>query len=569
MAKGWNLKTNQKSFARALLFGLVSTILVGQFSYAQTKPNIVFVFVDDMRWDMMGSMGLNNIIKTPVMDSLANKGVLFKNAYVTTAICMASRASVYLGEHQNRAVDNRIVAFGDVITADRMKRTIHGVLQANNYYTGWVGKNHLHSSTVAGFDFKNTASTTYTQQEGGKPIHLTTFMTNRALEFLDKVPANRPFYLNLNTFAPHAEDSKPAGQQMPPEPDLVSLYKNDVIPVPPTADPAFYNALPAFLQGGELRSRWNLRYTPELFQEQVKNYYRLISGVDRQLGLIVAKIKDMGRADNTIIVLMGDNGMFLGERGYADKWLAHEHSIRVPFFVHDPRAAGHLKGMVREEMVLNIDVAPTILSLAGFAIPKQMQGTDLTPLLKNQDTQWRTDFYYEHPWTNNRIPISYALVESQYKYIEYKDHPEFIELYDVIKDPYEMDNLAYKAEFKSRLDAMKSRFAELKKSSYEDDEIKERLMPVATTAIAPKGAMQPTINARMENNLLVVFSSVANGNFRVTDLKGSVIRSGSLDGNGNAQISLGTGLQSGIYLLDISAGKDVKERRMVFASAKI
>ncbi len=563
------MKANPVKFMKILVLGLASTLGVAQFSFSQPKPNIVFVFVDDMRWDMMGSMGLNNIIKTPVMDSLATNGVLFKNAYVTTAICMASRASVYLGEHQNRAVNNRIVAFNDAISSDRMKRTIHGILQANNYYTGWVGKNHLASSTVAGFDYSNTASRTYSQQENGKPIHLTTFMTNRALEFLNKVPANRPFYLNLNTFAPHAEDAKPAGQQMPPEPDLKSLYANDVVPVPPTAAPAFYNALPAFLKGGELRDRWNLRYTPELFQEQVKNYYRLVSGVDRQLGQIVAKIKEMGRADNTIIVLMGDNGMFLGERGYADKWLAHEHSIRVPFFVHDPRAGSLLKGQVREEMVLNIDVAPTILSLAGFAIPKQMQGANLTPLLKNQATQWRSDFYYEHPWTNGKIPVSYALVESQYKYIEYKGQPQFIELYDVIKDPYEMDNLAYKPEFKTRLDAMKSRFAELKKSSYDDDEIKERLKPTSTVSVTHQGVTKHTIKAHVEQNFLVISSSIGNGNFRVTDLKGSVIESGSLNGKGDGRISLGAKVRSGIYLLDVSAGKDIIERRVVFAASNL
>lgn len=552
--------------------------------WAQTdRPNIIFVLTDDQRWDALGAMGINEIIETPAMDAMANEGVLFKNAYVTTSICAASRASIYLGEHQNRTMDDRVVRFNDNLTADRMQRTIHGLLQKDNYYTGFIGKWHLRNANTTGFDYIVKTWHNYFNLKGelhrdpdGTPIHLTRLMGNQALEFLDGVPDNRPFYLNVNTKAPHAQDNYPAGQQFPPDRDLLSLYQDVEVPMPPTADPSFFESLPPFLKTGILRTRWQKRFGifPEkidingdgianvydIWQYGVKDYYRLVTGIDRQLARIRAKLKEIGQEKNTIIILLGDNGMFLGERGYSGKWLAHEHSIRVPLIIYDPRAPERLKGQRREEIALNIDIAPTILKMAGIPVPKEVQGHALQPLLTDQATLWRSDFFYEHPVGGDNIQRSEALVERRYKYIQYYDDP-YIELYDVVNDPYEMNNLAYDEKFKPKLDSMKTRLEEAKISAYNDNTIKERQVPInGSVAVSNRKPMMiPSFQASMTRGTLKITSGIPDGEFQIVKLNGSVVFNGKLDDGGETRVHLGNNLTTGIYILKIQGTRNSRK----------
>ena len=216
-----------------------------------------------------------------------------------------------------------------------------------------------------------------------------------------------------------------------------------------------------FIRTSEARRRWNIRFsTPEKFQESVKNYYRLISGVDVVIGKIRDELRRLNLEDNTIIILTGDNGFYLGEHGLAGKWFPHEESIRVPLVVFDPRASRRRRGVTASQMALNVDIAPTFLELAGLKVPQQMQGRSLAPLLKGKKPKWRTDFFYEHLFEHETIPRTEALRTKRFKFARYIDY-NYEELYDLKKDPAETTNLAYDEKYQKTLKSLQKRCDEL------------------------------------------------------------------------------------------------------------
>ena len=244
------------------------------------------------------------------------------------------------------------------------------------------------------------------------------------------------------------------------DPRLASLYRDATIPPAPLSDPAFFDALPEFLKTSENRARWQKRFaTPEAYQESVKSYYRLISGVDREVGRIVALLKKREFDDNTIILFHGDNGFYLGERGFAGKWYPHEVSIRVPLLVHDPRLPAERRGTRVDAMALSIDLAPTMLAMADVEAPEVMQGRNLRPLLEGQTPPWRDEFFYEHLFRHKRIPCTEAVRDHRYKYIRFVDRkPVYEELYDLQNDPNEANNLATQPEHDATLQRMRAKW---------------------------------------------------------------------------------------------------------------
>jgi arylsulfatase A-like enzyme len=172
----------------------------------------------------------------------------------------------------------------------------------------------------------------------------------------------------------------------------------------------------------------------------VKGYYRMISGVDMALGRLLDELKLLDRHKDTIIIFMGDNGYFLGERGFAGKWTMHDLSIRVPLIIHDPKLASARKGTVDSSLVLNIDIAPTILDMAGLSIPQGIQGRSLVPILNGSIANPRKEILTEHLWDHPEIPQTEAVRTQQWKYIRYPQHLEFEELYDLRCDPIEKNN---------------------------------------------------------------------------------------------------------------------------------
>ena len=451
--------------AAALSLAGCDTELAERRAAARRQPNIIFLVTDDHRADAMGCAG-NPIIRTPNMDALAANGVRFKNAFVTTSICASSRASIFTGQWTRR---HGIIDFRTHFTPEALTQTYPMLLSQAGYRIGFIGKYGVGAKKDLPIDkydywkgFPGQGRYEH-KDENGNYKHLTRIMGEQAIEFLQGCSEDRPFCLSVSFKAPHVQDSDP--RQFIYDRAYSDLYKDIAIPTPETAHPRYFEALPEFLRTSEARRRWQIRFpNPDKFQESVWSYYRLITGVDVVIGKIRDRLKQLNLDDNTVIMLIGDNGFYLGEYGLAGKWFPHELSIRVPLLVYDPRADSKHRGLTLDQMALNVDIAPTILELAHLNIPQQMQGRSLVPLLKGRKPRWRTEFFYEHPFVHKTIAKSEALRTKRYKYARYTDY-DYEELYDLENDPAETINLAKDDKYQKTLTSLRKRCNELAKKA--------------------------------------------------------------------------------------------------------
>lgn len=452
----------RRQFIQSAAYGLgalsmgVQVLAATSSAEAHEKPNIIFILTDDQRWDALGCAG-NPIIQTPNMDRLAEKGVRFEHAFVTTPICAASRASIFTGLYER----THGFTFGTPPMAQvytDLSYPRH--LRQAGYRTGFIGKFGIDVEKGAigkMFDsYKNLVRNPYFKKVDGKLRHLTEINGDEVIKFLRSCKPGQPFALSISFNAPHAEDLDRKQYFWPPACD--NLYKDVKIPDPKTSDPAFFEAQPDFLKASLNRVRWKWRFdTPKKYQDMVKGYYRMISGVDMVLGRMMEELKKLGVDKNTVIILTADNGYFQGERGFAGKWLMHEPSIRVPLIVYDPQRALSNQGTVLKQMALNVDIAPTILGLAGLDIPGAIQGRSLIPLLNGEKVKWRTEMFCENLYNHPAIPQSEGIRTARWKYIRYRNHPDFEELYDLIGDPLEEKNLASDERYKEQLLELRER----------------------------------------------------------------------------------------------------------------
>ena len=444
---------------------------------APERPNILFLLTDNQGWNLMSCAG-NPIIQTPNMDKLSDGGVRFTNAFVTTPICGASRASILTGLYRRK---NEFTFNTPPLRTEFTDISYPMLLHAAGYRTGFIGKFGIQSSVELlvengevtlkkMFDhFDNfehwgqggDPNGYFVEQPDGTKRHLTDITGEKAVNFLRECKPDQPFCLSISFNAPHCQDNDPRQYIWPESTD--HLYHDATIPEPVNSDPAFFEALPEFLKKSENRERWYLRFdTPEKFQRNMKGLYRMISGVDVVIGRILEEIQSLGMDRNTIVIFMSDNGMFFGERGFTDCWLLNEESIRVPMIVFDPRADKRLQGITSDKMTLNIDIAPTILELAGLEAPQLMQGRSLTPLLSGGKPEWRTDFLCEHLFEHPKIPKSEGVRTERWKYFRYfEQQPVYEELYDLENDPHESRNLVGDPGYVKELDQLRKRCNEL------------------------------------------------------------------------------------------------------------
>jgi len=456
---------------KVVINSVCSVALVINSSFAQKqyiagkKMNIVFLLADDLRWNSLGCMG-NPIVITPNIDKLSRESVRFSNACVTTAVCMVSRASIFTGQYMSR---HHITNFRVQLPEQALEETYPAVLRKAGYWTGYVGKYGVGDIKENQFDYSIEYEGKHWLPDGsGDSIHVTAKNEKDALYFLKNRPKDKPFLLSVGFFAPHAEDLSP--EQYRYQPSSEKYYRGMTIPVPKTATDAALKALPPFIgsEENEGRARWHKRFdTPEKYQKYMKAYYRMVTEVDLAIGNIIAELKAQGVYDNTLIVVMGDNGYFQSEHQLADKWYPYQESIRIPLIVHDPRLKNSQQNTVNNEFVLNIDLAPTIIAAAGEAFPSAMQGSDFSTLyLDKKAPAWRQDFYYEHPtiFKSSFIPSSEALVTHTRKYIIWPEY-QYKEYFNLRKDPYEEHNKIRSKKDQKTIQLIKKRFAELKEDA--------------------------------------------------------------------------------------------------------
>lgn len=434
-----------KSHPRLALAALTALAATGSAA-PQDRPNILLVITDDQRYDTLsvvqaeqGEKGRFPWIETPNMDRLAKDGVRFRNAFVVNSVCSPSRASILTGlySHHNGIANNR-TPFPENAT------TYVKLLREAGYRTGYFGKWHMgfQSGQRPGFDF--SASFVGQGHYFDEPFEINgravptkgwvdDVTTDYALEFLrENNGSGQPFAMTVGYKSPH-------GPHTPP-PRLANRYSGlKSKDVPNLGIPLIFD--------------------PDKKADKMDNpnYHRTLSGVDENLGRILDELDRLGIAENTLVIYTSDNGMFRGEHRLGDKRAAYEESMRVPMLFRYPKLG--LPAEVLDQIVLNIDIPPTILDYAGVKIPGTMQGRSWKPLLAGDTKDWRTSFFYcyhlerEYP----RVPTTMAVRTASAKLIKYPDHPEWTELFDLQADPYETRNLITDpaaADLKARMEEL-------------------------------------------------------------------------------------------------------------------
>jgi arylsulfatase A-like enzyme len=428
---------------------------------APRRPNLLVVIADDLRADALGAAG-NTVIETPALDGLAADGVRFERAFATTPVCAASRASIFGGQWARRhGIEDFTTGFSDAAWA----ATYPAVLRAAGWRTGFVGKFGVGDVPRAdAFDVWHGFAGQGSYYTPERPRHLTVVLGDQALEFLRSQPRGQPFCLTVAFKAPHADDG--ATREFPPDARDAALYDGVAMPWPTKTEPEFFARLPGAVQSGLGRERWMRRFaTPEQLQATVRDYYRLVTGLDREIGRLREGLAVLGLADDTVIVFTADNGMLLGERGLADKWVMYEEALRVPLIVLDPALPARRRGRVVRTMALNVDLAPTLLDRAGVVVPVAMQGTSLRRAVEGPGGGGRRAFLAEHHTAPERIPPSEAVRTRRWKYVRWLDTvPVVEELYDLRRDPEERIDLAGEAAFQERLGKLRRWWKRLSRS---------------------------------------------------------------------------------------------------------
>ena len=422
---------------------LLSWILlaVALTGFAEDRPNIVFVLCDDLRADALGCMG-HLWAETPNIDKLSFQGVTFDQAYAVSAICVTSRANILTGQYAARSKWRHGDFRGKELTDAQLRQTYLSQLKLAGYRISYAGKWHVGKPPQAFFDdnFAFEGQGRFYDQPGGE--HLTSRIASQAETVINKRD-ERPFFLCVGFKAPHVQDGKRPPFYIYDQSLVGQLYQDVELSQPPLSGAAYFNGLPDFMKRSLNRERWGYRLSsPELFDQSVKGYFRLISGIDHAVGRIVKALEDTGQARNTIVVFSSDHGVYLGARGFAGKWLPHEPSMAIPLIVYDPKLPEAKRGR-RDQFALTIDLAPTFLELAGVKVPKSIQGRSLVGLIQGQNPEdWREEFFYEHEYMPFKIPSTEAVRMVRWKYIRYMNSdPLYEELYDMRKDPLEERNL--------------------------------------------------------------------------------------------------------------------------------
>ena len=453
---------------KILLFIPFLLVFLTPFSLADAqtneRPNIIFILTDDQRFDALGYAG-NELSHTPEMDALAREGTFFHKAMVTTPICAASRASILTGLYERT---HRFNFRTGNIREDYMRLTYPKLLRDAGYITAFYGKygirydgEDLLFDEYEIYDRNNRYKDRrgyYFKTLGKDTVHLTRYTGEKALEFIDGTNPDRPFCLSLSFSAPHAHDG--AEEQYFWQDETDSHLQNITVPVANLGEDKYFDALPDFIKTGFNRLRWTWRFdTPEKYQHSVKGYHRMISGIDLEIRKIRKKLTDKGFADNTVIILMGDNGYFLGERQMAGKWLMYDNSVRVPLIIYDPRVNDQVES---DEFALNVDIPSTIVDLAGIASPPSWHGTSLLPIVRKKTSSLNRDTaLIEHIWEFDKIQPSEGVRTKEWKYFRYVNDKSVEELYNLKTDPRETINLADDPDYQLSLLALRKKCDEL------------------------------------------------------------------------------------------------------------
>jgi N-acetylglucosamine-6-sulfatase len=396
---------------------------------ARRRPNIIVILSDDHRYDYVGSLG-HPFIRTPNLDALASGGVMFANSFVTTSLCSPSRASFLTGTYAStHGVRNNFTPW------DPANVTFLEILAAHGYDAAFIGKWHMPGGVpeLRGVD----PFVTFTANDGqgryfncpllvnGEPEesehpYITTELTNRAIDFVRR-KRDEPFVLYLSHKAAHAS--------FLPPPELNGVYDDAHVELPVGSHP-FTQATEGQMVHGILAP----------LPVVIRDYAETITAMDLEIGRILAALDDAQMTEDTLVVYTSDNGYMWGEHGLVDKRWAYDTSIRIPLIVSYPPLTIAAPDQL-DQLVLNVDLAVTLLDLARVPIPAFMQGESWAPYLADPSLDGRDHFLYEYfldfPFP---VPELRAIRTRDYKLIDYRSRrPD--ELFRLSEDPSEERNL--------------------------------------------------------------------------------------------------------------------------------
>lgn len=488
-------------FCRYISFLAVWAALPLTAAAAESKPNILFIFTDDHASHALSCYG-SKINKTPNLDRIAKEGMLFKNCFCTNSICGPSRAVILTGKHSHL---NGFRQNGN--TFDGSQQTFPKLLQKSGYQTAMIGKWHLRTRPT-GFDYYEVLrgqGPYYNPPmiRNGKSVkhtgYTTDIITDIALDWLkNKRDQKKPFVMMYQHKAPH--------RNWQPGPKYLNMYDDVTIPEPDNLfddyggrgtaaiqqDMTIAKTLTAFdlkftpprnLTKEQL-AKWNAAYEPKnkafrkanlkgkelvrwKYQRYIKDYLRCIASVDDNVGRVLDYLDKTGLSKNTVVVYSSDQGFYLGDHGWFDKRFMYEESYRQPLMVRWP---GVIKpGSVSDELVSNLDFAETFLDIAGVKVPGDMQGASFVPILKGKTPEdWRKSLYYHYyEFYGNRraahmVRRHYGVRTKRYKLIHFYNLDEW-ELYDLEKDPREMNSVYANTEYAKVVEELKAEVKRLQK----------------------------------------------------------------------------------------------------------
>jgi len=516
---------SRRSFLRIAGAAAIGAPLYGRarsLSINDTRPNIIFIMADDHAAHAISAYG-SRVNRTPNIDRIANQGMKLRNVFATNSVCTPSRASILTGQYSHI---NGVPVFNRF---DSSRRTVARLLQSGGYHTGMIGKWHL-GSDPAGFDYWEIlpgqgvyfdpklytadGETTYTGR------YATDVITDLAINFVKSRPLDRPFFLMVHHKAPHR----------PWVPDEIhrKLFQNRWIPEPVTLwdsyatrtdaihenqQRVFYDLMrndlklepPSDLSGAD-RAKWLWTKPDEViinrdgnqdtlrgeslsrwkYQRYMQDYLATIQSLDDNVGRLLDVLDGQGLSGNTMIIYTSDQGFFLGDHGMYDKRFMYDESIRMPFLVRWPDVIR--PGSENDELALNVDFAETFLEAAGLAVPSDMQGRSLMPLLRGRTpADWRTSMYYRyyHDPGDHRTAAHYGVRTKTHKLIYFWKKDQW-ELYDLAADPYELHNLYGRPGHEQITAELKGELSRLRKVLRDDDQFADTLPPPGVDGPAEK-----------------------------------------------------------------------------------
>jgi arylsulfatase A-like enzyme len=439
--------------------------LLNGASTTATKPNILFIYTDDQSYEALsivqkelGEKGRFPWLQTPNLDRLAAEGVRFRNAFVVNSLCSPSRAVFLTGLYNHEPGNGIATNFREFPATNVTHATLLGEA---GYTTAYVGKWHMKGQRKPpGFDYRATYTGHGRYMDcpfivNGKDVPTTGWVddvaTDYAIGFIEKQKNSaKPWSLILGFKTPHGPFVPPARTK--------DLYTGEVArTVPNVNTPAIYVKKPN-------QPAKEPKPVPPTMPTSL-DYFRCVKAMDDCVGRLLDSLDQTGFASNTIVIFTSDNGIYLGAHRLGDKRSAYDESLRVPFLVRAPFLGPAARGRTVDEMVLNLDLAQTLLDFAGVKAPKEMQGQSWRPLLTDNNVSWRKSWFYEYFAENQKdtnVPDITAVRTADAKLIKYPGFRAYTELFDLKADPYEINNLINDpaaAELKAKMLAEHDRLA--------------------------------------------------------------------------------------------------------------